>query len=148
MGTRHQQVVISKDGEMKISQYGQWDGDLSGQGLDILRYLKTGNLEKYQENLSKICEITELKAKEIEADNDWVQNYPYLTRNCGSNIHKMIEMGEVKFVSFISNEEAKSWCEGFYTIDFSKNTFTSQYYDIEKTYSLDNLPTEDEYLKE
>jgi hypothetical protein len=32
MGTRHRQTVITKEGEQRISQYGQWDGYPSCQG--------------------------------------------------------------------------------------------------------------------
>ena len=41
MGTRHQQMVINQKGEIKLSQYGQWDGYPSGQGKDILTYQDT-----------------------------------------------------------------------------------------------------------
>ena len=147
MGTRHLQTVITKEGEKKISRYGQWDGYPSGQGVSILKYLRNGNLAKYQENLSKIPEITESQAKNIEKDEQWAKNYPYLSRDCGSRIHQMIEDGTVKFVSLIDQEEADKWCEGFYTIDFSKNTFTSEYHGRAKTFRLDKLPTEKRYLK-
>ena len=65
MGTRHRQSVITKDGDLKIQQYGQWDGYPEGQGKDILNYLKNGDLEKYQENLNKIPLINDEQIKEI-----------------------------------------------------------------------------------
>lgn len=148
MGTRHQQIVIAKNGDVKISQYGQWDGYPGGQGIEILRYLLNGNLDKYQENLIQIPLITDAQLELVEKDDHWTDNYPYLSRDCGSNIHQLIEDGVVEFVSHIDNVEADKWCEGFYTIDFSKNEFTTKYHDYEKTYSLDNLPTEDQYLKD
>lgn len=45
-------------------------------------------------------------------------------------------------------KEANRWCAGFYTINFKDRTFKSSFGDKEKTYSLDNLPTEEEYLKD
>ncbi len=39
MGTRNLTMVISK-GETKVAQYGQWDGYPSGQGVNILEFLK------------------------------------------------------------------------------------------------------------
>jgi len=146
MGTRHTQTVIAKDGTKKIEQYGQWDGYPSGQGIDILNYLKTGDLSKYQENLEKIPLITDKQVKDVNKDANWTKTYPYLSRDCGSDIHKMIEDGEVKFVKHCG-EEAKGWCEGFFTIDFSKNEFTSVYYDESATFKLDELPSEEDYLK-
>lgn len=141
MGTRHRQAVISKDGELKIQQYGQWDGYPSGQGVDILDYLRQADLQKYQENLGKITVITDEQVKELETKGDWKNTHPYLSRDCGANIHQMIEDGEVEFVSFIDEEEARKWCEGFYTINFKDNTFTAEYYGKSGTWYLDNLPT-------
>ena len=143
MGTRHLQTVIDKNGEVKIRQYGQWDGYPKGQGKDILNYLKSGDLNKYQENLSNIPLITPEQIKTIEQDSNWPQNYPYLSRNCGSKIHKMIEDGAVPFVLHAS-EDTRSWCEGFYTIDFKENKFISEFYDKTVTFALNALPTEDE----
>lgn len=34
MGTRHL-IKVKYKGEIKVSQYGQWDGYPDGQGLDI-----------------------------------------------------------------------------------------------------------------
>ena len=148
MGTRHHQVVIDKDGNMKIAQYGQWDGYPEGQGIDILNYLRQGNLEKYQENLSKIPQITEEQEKEVDKDKNWPTNYPYLSRDCGAKIHQMIEDGKVPFVMHCSKEEADKWCEGFYTINFQDGTFTADYGGIVKTYSLSDLPTDEQFLKD
>ena len=147
MGTRHRQSVITKDGDLKIQQYGQWDGYPEGQGKDILNYLKNGDLEKYQENLNKIPLINDEQINDIEKDENWDKNYPYLSRDCGSNIHQMIEYGEVKFVQHTDLEECEKWCEGFYTIDFQKGVFISEYYDKKIEFDLKNLPSEEEYLK-
>lgn len=144
MGTRHVQSVIAKNGELKIKQYGQWDGHPDGQGIKILEYLRGGNLDKYQDELIKIPLINDEQIKTVEADNNWPQTYPYLSRDCGSNIHKMIEDGEVKFASHLKEDD---WCEGFYTIDFSKNEFTSSYYDATTTFKLNELPSNEDYIK-
>jgi len=146
MGTRHKQTVIDRDGNMKIAQYGQWDGYPSGQGVDILNYLKSGDLDKYQQNLINIPEITQEQIDEVNQNDKWDIDYPYLSRNCGSDIHQMIENGSVKFVSFIPEEEARKWCEGFYTINFKDSTFTVEYYDKTVTYKLDSLPSEEDFL--
>ena len=146
MGTRHRQAVIAKNGELKIQQYGQWDGYPSGQGKDILNYLKNGDLEKYHENLTKIPIVTKEQTEQVENDKEWKRNYPYMNRDCGSDIHQMIENGEVQFVAHIDETEARQWCKGFYTIDFQKGVFVSEYYDNTVELDLYNLPTEEEYL--
>jgi len=147
MGTRHLQTVIDKNGVKKISQYGQWDGYPSGQGKDILNFLRTADLEQYQIELDKIHQITEQEIKEVNECKNWTKEYPHMSRDCGSNIHQMILDGQVKFVAMCSEEEANHWCEGFYTIDFQKNEFTTVY-DNERTYKLNELPTEEQYLKD
>ena len=147
MGTRHRQAVITKDGELKVNQYGQWDGYPSGQGVEILEFLKSANLEKYQENLSKIKSLSESETEEIEKEKDWNVKYPHLSRDCGSRIHKLIENGEVPSVYKIDDQEAFKWCEGFYTIDFQKGVFVSEYGDDKVVVKLDKLPSEKAYLK-
>lgn len=147
MGTRHRQAVITKEGEMKIQQYGQWDGYPEGQGKDILNYLRSGNLKKYQENLSKVPLINDKQLEEVDKDSNWVNNYPYLSRDCGSKIHQMIEDGEVKFVKHTDLEECQQWCEGFYTIDFEKGLFITEYYSHKVELKLNELPTDEEYLQ-
>ena len=147
MGTRHRQAVITKQGELKIQQYGQWDGDPEGQGKDILNYLRDGDLDKYQKNLSKIPLINDEQIGEVNNDENWTINYPYLSRDCGSDIHQMIEAGEVKFVQHTDLEECQEWCEGFYTIDFQKGLFITEYYEHKVELKLNELPTEEEYIK-
>ena len=146
MGTRHLQTVINSKGETKLSQYGQWDGYPSGQGIDILKYLRGANIVKYQEEVNKLREPTEAENKIIDADKKWYETYPYLSRDCGSRIHQMIENGEVKFIVLCDLKEAGYWCEGFYTIDFQKNTFTSEFHGTIKEYNLNELPTDEQYL--
>jgi len=148
MGTRHLQTVIDKNGKKRVNQYGQWDGYPSGQGLDVLNYLKTGDLEQYQKNLQQLKKITKKQDAMVEADPNWEMHYPYLSRDCGSKIHNMIEMGTVEFVHHISESEAQKWCEGFYTIDFKKGVFTSEFGGIYKEYPLDNLPSKRDYLSD
>ena len=147
MGTRHRQEVITKDGEMRIQQYGQWDGYPEGQGIDILGYLRHGDLETYQKNLSNIPEISEDEHMFVNSNEDWPKVFPYLSRDCGSKIHQMIEDGVVRFVNHVPKEECDKWCEGFYTIDFKNDLFISEFRGKVVEVKISNLPTEEEYLK-
>jgi len=142
------QTVITKDGAVKVRQYGQWDGYPDGQGRDILEYLLKGNLEKYQGNLAKITEITPKQSNWLNRQKEWWVRYPHMSRDCGSKIHQMIEDGSVEFVALMDEEEAKKWCEGFYTIDFSAGTFTVEYYEHTRQYNINSLPTIKKYLSE
>lgn len=52
MGTRNLTMVIDKEGDLKVAQYGQWDGYPEGQGTTILNFCKnTINLEKLEKAL-------------------------------------------------------------------------------------------------
>jgi hypothetical protein len=146
MGTRHLQTVIDKKGKLRISQYGQWDGYPSGQGTDILNYLRGANLKRYQEQLEKIKPITAKKTKEVESFENWNEAFYFLSRDCGSRLHYMIEWGAVPFV-WLHDEKVKKWgCAGFYTIDFKRNVFISEYEDVTRVYALNELPTNEQYL--
>ena len=148
MGTRHHQVVISKTGERKISQYGQWDGYPDIQGVEILRTLRAVDLRVYQDELSKIDIISSEQIKVVEASVNPQREYPYLYRDCGSDIHLLIPQGRVKFVNHISQKDAEEACDGFYTVDFQTGFFTSLFGEMKKSYALDNLPSDEVYLSE
>jgi hypothetical protein len=150
MGTRHLQVVIDKKGTERVRQYGQWDGYPEGQGVDILNFftINKNKLKEYQANLEKIRVCTEAELDEIFKKQDWDLKYPHLSRDCGARIHKLILDGKVPSVSHIDNNEARRWCEGFYTIDFKKNVFIAEYYDTKRMYSLNSLPSKAEFLKD
>ncbi len=147
MGTRHLQTVIDKHGNLKLSQYGQWDGYPDGQGIDILNFLRECDMEKYSQEVSKLREITESEAKEVEKIENWPEKYPFLSRDCGADIHSLIQNGQVPYVRMISKEEANKWCEGFYCINLKERTFESNFDEEHSVHSLDNLPSEEDYLK-
>src|ERR1051325_11304557 len=55
MGTRGLLTVINKEGEIKVSQYMQWDSYPGGQGIDILRLIQNKEtLDKLEESLSRV----------------------------------------------------------------------------------------------
>jgi hypothetical protein len=147
MGTRGLHKVINSRGQVKVKQYSQWDNYPSGQGLHTLRCLRSADLVKYQKNLNKVHKITKAEGELVESDSNWATTYPHMSRDCGANIHNLIEDGNVKFLAHISDKEANYWCVGFWTIDFKNNTFTSKYHDNEAVFNLDALPTDEEYLR-
>ena len=51
MGTRHLTVVI-KDNEIKLSQYGQWDGYFIYTGVKFLEFVK-GKLQSKRKKRQK-----------------------------------------------------------------------------------------------
>jgi len=150
MGTRHFQVVIDKEGNEKVKQYGQWDGYPEGQGVDILTFLSINKpkLKEYQENLKKIGVMTPAEMEIVDEVDDWPNKYPHLSRDCGSRIHQMILEDKVPKVVLMDKAEANRWCEGFYTIDFQKNVFIAEYYGTIKEYPLNKLPSKAKFLRD
>ena len=146
MGTRHSQTVIDKEGTIRVAQYGQWDGYPNEQGIQILEYFRNCNLEQYYEELIKLEIITSKDWEIVNKDKNWKTNYPYLSRDCGSKIHEMIENGKVKFVEHISQIETRRWCRALYTINFATNLFTTIWDDKFTSFNLNKLPSNEKYL--
>lgn len=194
MGTRHLTCVV-KDGEYKVAQYGQWDGYPSGQGIDILTFLREElNRNVFLSNLSQIFQPTEeqIKAWWLEVGHDmensggfvdhtiakqFSKNHPSLSRDTGGEILSLIQDASEPLPVCIYTEFAADslFCEWAYVVDFDKNTFevfegfnkepldegerfygmacdgfNKNYHPIrlKKTYYLDTLPTEEEFLSE
>lgn len=65
MGTRNLTMVINKKGELKVAQYGQWDGYPSGQGAVILEFAKDKDkmkrLEQELDNIKFFNKCEDLK---------------------------------------------------------------------------------------
>jgi len=139
MGTRHL-ICIMKDGEYKLAQYGQWDGYPSGQGLDILDFLRKSNLQRFSENVSKLSfstdEAIEKVWKECGADDsgyvtfrvvEKVKNMrPEISRDCGADILSIIRESKPEALMLknsLNFVKDSLFCEWAYVIDLDKNTF-------------------------
>jgi len=141
MGTRNL-IMVYRNGEYKVAQYGQWDGYPSGQGLSILEYLRDkADMKKFRENVAKCCWITDQKYKEywlefghdIDNSNGFVScelsdkfnaKHPELDRSTEWEILPMIEQSENGLeldnrFEFVANS---LFCEWAYVIDLDKNT--------------------------
>ncbi len=194
MGTRHLTCVV-KDGAFKVAQYGQWDGYPSGQGTDILSFLREElNRETFLANLAQTFTPTEDQIKawwlevghDIEKSNGFVDyaiskqysaKHPSLSRDTGSKILSLIQNASEPVPLDLYKEFAADslFCEWAYVIDFDKNTFEifegfnqsplaedERFYGVtcegvnkdyhpvrhRKTYQLDALPTNVEFLAE
>ena len=77
MGTRHLTVVI-KDDEIKLSQYGQWDGYFTYSGTKFLQFVKENlqskskkrqkyRIEKFGEKIDTLQKVDEKTMQEIRA---------------------------------------------------------------------------------
>jgi len=193
MGTRHLTIVIQKENPV-VAQYGQWDGYPEGQGITVLNFLRTVDMNRFKKRLKDVRfmnkrDESSLKKfmKKIGAENGWMDmdqaklyynQYPYLSRNHGAEILQMIydSVGKVVLQNSISFAADSLFCEWAYLIDLDKNVLevyegfnqtpledgqrfkdlvnveysTGTYYPIRhvKTYPLDELPTDEDFVKE
>ena len=120
MGTRHN-IQVTVNDKIKISQYGQWDGYPTGQGAGIADFLRTAELDLFRKKVWKLGLITKKEIEEINATENWQKEYPWLSRDAGSEILRYVYEDKAKFV--VRNEDM-SWCEYLYNIDLDKKTVT------------------------
>jgi hypothetical protein len=165
MGTRHLTQVINKKGDLVISNYGQWDGYLEGQGMDIIKILNEGgtellsNLEKNIQTVNHLTEdnaIQELYIKNnlkispegmvsMEDSDKFKQIYPSLHRDTGSQI--LVLLANEEGIPLIKNTST-DWVEYQHIINFQDNTYSAYSIYSEKTvYStvLDKPDTIEEF---
>jgi hypothetical protein len=159
MGTRHIIQVIDNTGELRVAQYGQWDGYPSGQGVRTLFYL-THHRNEIETGLQRVrwateAELDPIYAKYPQADYIGTEDqktfdllYPNLIRDTGADILLVVaySIGEVPLwnnADFIGDGS----CEGVYTLNYQDQTFTSTYHDVTWTIRFDELPDHVAYLE-
>lgn len=164
MGTRGLTKVIDRNGVTRVAQYGQWDFYPAGQGMTVLNFLSyTPNIQALEDGLQNVKFVAEDyiagAAKQFQDENGWMdmdqaekfsKAYPTLTRDTGANVLAIVA-GSNSTVPLIDNasfENDDIFCEGVYTVDFSTNEFRAWFHGTEATYSLDALPTPEEFLRD
>jgi hypothetical protein len=152
MGTRNLTKVIDRNGEIKVAQYGQWDGYPSGQGLNAL-YHATAHAQ-IESKLGNCHFLTQDEMDKINAslsgdERPFGEIYPTLSRDTCADILGYVawSVGEVLLVDNREFENDDLFCEGVYTIDFQKGKFISTYGGKTLEFDLDQLPTPDGYLE-
>lgn len=138
MGTRHLIEVIV-NGETKVAQYGQWDGYPEGQGEGVCSFIETlSDLEAFKKAVEKLRFLTgqEIKDRWTECGADPESSFvnmevatkhddrwPWLSRDCGSNILKMIAEGLVDGLDDASSfKDDGLFCEFRYVLDLDNET--------------------------
>lgn len=143
MGTRSLTVVVHNN-EVKVAQYGQWDGYPKGQGKTLLSFLKDASkVETLKQLLPKVRFQTQKDIKEqteflksIGCENGWMNieqgklfrnKYPLHHRDVGGEILDLIlllkESNEFILTDAYYFAADSLWCEWAYVVDFDKNTF-------------------------
>ncbi|WP_371343828.1 hypothetical protein [Klebsiella quasipneumoniae] len=142
MGTRHLTCVV-KGGDYKVAQYGQWDGYPSGQGIEILNFLRDKlDRDRFFSSLDKTFEPTDEQIKswwmEVGHDLDksdgfvdsriakkYGEKHPSLSRDTGGRILEVIQNAREPVPVNLNKEFAADslFCEYAYVVDFDKETF-------------------------
>ena len=137
MGTRHLSMAINKKGEVKVAQYGQWDGYPEGQGQEILKFLRSCDLKKLEKEIETTKFLTSSAIKKLwkecgangsnfvsgEVSSKFKEKHPALSRDTGGKVFSLIHDGikELQDSSDFVNDSL--FCEYCYVIDFKKRTF-------------------------
>lgn len=138
MGTRHM-IGVVLDGEFRVAQYGQWDGYPSGQGVDVLNFLRAKrNVDALREGAASVRFATAEDRSRVQSfcasigsTDGWMDmeqaekyqaEFPALSRDVGSDILEMVAAGGVEFVND-SRDFAKDslFCEWAYVVDLDNN---------------------------
>ncbi|MDD4211686.1 MAG: hypothetical protein PHC46_04830 [Clostridia bacterium] len=140
MGTRNLTMVINKASELKVAQYGQWDGYPSGNGIEILEFCRNkDNLTALKNSLEKCIFYNDDKGFIEKYDNAvdkktltpqqsfWFNNFQ--SRNVGANILHNItycdfdKLGESQIKLYNDKEFGQDslMCEYAYCVNFNTN---------------------------
>jgi len=139
MGTRHL-ICVVKNGEYKVAQYGQWDGQPSGQGVDILDFLQNEmDRAKFKNQIETLSFATEDELKQtwieigeepntmisVEVANKYKELYPEHSVDNGSGILRLIQDSdrELKLRNSLNFANDSLSCRWGYVIDLDKNLF-------------------------
>lgn len=159
MGTRNI-TIVKLNGEIKVRQYCQWDGNPTGVGAKIAEFIHNDlDIKKLTATLTKVKFISEAeadqklesKAKEIQTDEHIVRKQlgmehgdvyeralkklPELNRDTGPAILKLIQDGKVHNLLDAGAFDQNSWCEYAYELDLDEKTITVFWAGPSKTFS-------------
>lgn len=131
MGTRHL-IAVAVDGNYRIAQYGQWDGNPGGQGVDVLAFCRSiVDADARQHFAEKLRATSWATEDEIEAVNAKLRagaslsrDFPQLSRDTGSDILAMVRDGApgALLLNKLDFASDSLFCEWAYVIDLDKGT--------------------------
>ncbi len=122
MGTRNLTMVRS-NGELKIAQYGQWDGNPSGQGETILQFILSHDMKEFSKKLKETKFLREEEKEQINKKiKDEEMKLPIsCSRDTGAEILNMVyENPKIELVDESDFLNDGLFCEFAYCIDLDK----------------------------
>lgn len=116
MGTRHLTIVKQK-GEIKVAQYGQWDGYPDGAGINAVNFLHEIRSPEMMERFRRRIELVRWATEqEIESINEAMEMsglseplnmlYPEFSRDTSTNLLWLIMNGKKHYL-LPDNQEAR-----------------------------------------
>jgi hypothetical protein len=133
MGTRHLTCVFANN-QMRIAQYGQFDGYPDGAGSIICDFIHKTNMDEFRSKVEKVTQVTEEKMNlinsQFESKSGWMtidesnrygKAYPEFHRNTGADILNLV-MGGVTEVNLDTDFVNDSlFCEYAYVVNLDTN---------------------------
>lgn len=145
MGTRSMIIVTLKETK-KVAQYGQWDGYPSGVGLEVLKFIKENNIKTFKDKISNLDVLTDSEKENKEEFPD-KENFPEYHRDTAAGILDLIMADKIWKRKMLIDLEGLNHAAWVYTIDLDLNILLVESYEQSVNFSLDNLPTSEEFLK-
>lgn len=153
MGTRHLIEVKDSKGNLKVSQYCQWDGYPTGAGSRIVDFLKKeGNIEKLDKALDKVRFFNQEEWEKLvnmhnEKDKDTIQYVnDFISRDLSVDVLDNIINTNIKEVLLQDSSDFKKdtlMCEWYYLIDLKYETL----YIWNMPFDFDKLPNKQKLEK-
>lgn len=171
MGTRHLTMVVLNK-KIKVAQYGQWDGYLSGQGENIFKFIyknlsapnsvklitggKNPNLEKFKKIISKCTWATKEELENawnkhsknkdgmgMEEYTSYSKEFPQFSRDTGSTILQLLlKAGPLPLNDETAFAADSLFCEWAYLLDLDK-----QVLEIYEGFNTKPLPKGERFAK-
>lgn len=125
MGTRNL-TMVQKDNQIKVAQYGQWDGYPSGQGVTILEFCRDKDkIEKLNNKLNEVKfldqnEVDKINAKLERDDEETISLfYSFFSRDIGGKILANIinKQGNIGLINKFSFGYDSLFCEWAYCVN-------------------------------
>jgi len=130
MGTRSL-IAVYMDGEYKIAQYSQWDGDPEGQGCKCLCFLTEKMVEhQFRKRLKSLRTIQSQEQLEaIKSTYKPFIDFPEFNRNTGADILWLVQEFKtttgcvINRLDFAIGKDDAFACDWAWVIDLDKRTF-------------------------
>jgi hypothetical protein len=156
MGTRGINVIVA-NGEIKCSQYNQFDSYPSGQGATVLKFLREEMKSDFKEKVLASTWITPEEHQKywvecgadpesdmvgMDVSDKFKEKYFHLHRDCGANIYSLIQNSShpLKLQDSIDFAADSLFCEWGYVVDLDKNTF-----EVYKGFNKQKLGSEERF---